>query len=72
MADKIRILVTEYCTETLSDDEKQLLDTKLKEVKICDPAIGSGAFPMGMLNEIYRCRVAIEGKSEKVAEIKNR
>lgn len=70
MSDKVRTLVTEYCTDTLSDDEKQLLDTKLKEVKICDPAIGSGAFPMGMLNEIYRCRVAIEGKSEKVAEIK--
>ena len=26
----------------------------LKEVKICDPAIGSGAFPMGILQEIYQ------------------
>ncbi len=26
----------------------------LYEVKICDPAIGSGAFPMGILNEIYQ------------------
>lgn len=26
----------------------------LKDVKICDPAIGSGAFPMGLLNEIFR------------------
>ena len=26
----------------------------LKEVKICDPAIGSGAFPMGLLNEIFQ------------------
>jgi len=25
----------------------------LKEVKVCDPAIGSGAFPMGILQEIY-------------------
>ncbi len=25
----------------------------LFEVKICDPAIGSGAFPMGLLHEIY-------------------
>jgi len=25
----------------------------LKDVKICDPAIGSGAFPMGLLNEIF-------------------
>lgn len=26
----------------------------LKNVKICDPAIGSGAFPMGLLNEIFQ------------------
>lgn len=32
----------------------------IREVKICDPAIGSGAFPMGLLNELVRCRVAID------------
>jgi len=26
----------------------------LREVKVCDPAIGSGAFPMGILQEIYQ------------------
>lgn len=31
----------------------------LKEVKVCDPAIGSGAFPMGVLNVIYNCRRAL-------------
>ncbi|HMX00899.1 MAG TPA: N-6 DNA methylase [Cyclobacteriaceae bacterium] len=31
------------------------LSKALKEVKICDPAIGSGAFPMGLLNEIFHC-----------------
>lgn len=31
----------------------------IREVKICDPAIGSGAFPMGLLNELVRCRVCI-------------
>jgi adenine-specific DNA-methyltransferase len=31
------------------------LSTALRDVKICDPAIGSGAFPMGLLNEIFRC-----------------
>ena len=36
------------------------LDQKLKEVKICDPAIGSGAFPMGLLKELFLCRGAIE------------
>ncbi len=32
------------------------INDKLKDVKICDPAIGSGAFPMGLLKEIYECR----------------
>ena len=36
-----------------------VLDTALREVKICDPAIGSGAFPMGLLNELWRCREAL-------------
>lgn len=31
----------------------------LDEVKICDPAIGSGAFPMGLLNEMYHCKVLL-------------
>ena len=34
----------------------QFVDERLKEVKICDPAIGSGAFPMGMLKELFLCR----------------
>ena len=33
----------------------QLLDT----VKICDPAIGSGAFPMGLLHEIFAIKEVI-------------
>lgn len=37
----------------------QQLNTILDEVKICDPAIGSGAFPMGLLNEIYHCKLAM-------------
>src|SRR3989338_477131 len=34
----------------------QLLDDKLKNISVCDPAIGSGAFPVGMMNEIIRTR----------------
>ena len=41
----------------------------LKEVKICDPAIGSGAFPMGLLNELFLCRGVIEDFSN-AADIK--
>lgn len=32
------------------------LDDKLAEIKICDPAIGSGAFPVGMMHEIIKGR----------------
>lgn len=41
--------------------EKQLTDMleSLQSVKICDPAIGSGAFPMGLLNLLVNCREAL-------------
>lgn len=46
----------------------------LKEVKICDPAIGSGAFPMGLLNEIFqlvhKLHEANKDKVERVWEFK--
>jgi len=32
------------------------IDTLLAGIKICDPAIGSGAFPVGMLHEIVNTR----------------
>ena len=35
------------------------LDSALESIKICDPAIGSGAFPVGMLNEIVKARRAL-------------
>jgi adenine-specific DNA-methyltransferase len=39
-------------------------------VKICDPAIGSGAFPMGLLNELLHCREVLSGEHYNRAEIK--
>jgi adenine-specific DNA-methyltransferase len=55
--------------------QKQLLsiDRLLDNVKICDPAIGSGAFPMGLLQEIFSIKelIAYEtGKVWKPAEAK--
>ncbi len=35
------------------------LDDALKAITVCDPAIGSGAFPVGMMTEIVRARVAL-------------
>ena len=34
----------------------RLLDETLKDLAVCDPAIGSGAFPMGMMDEIIKAR----------------
>lgn len=42
---------------------EQLLD----QVKICDPAIGSGAFPMGMLQEIFKAKMTLDLTQDKVA-----
>jgi len=33
-----------------------LIDEKLANIKVCDPAIGSGAFPVGMMSEIVKTR----------------
>jgi type II restriction/modification system DNA methylase subunit YeeA len=37
----------------------RLLDDKLADITVCDPAIGSGAFPVGMMQEIVRARSAL-------------
>lgn len=34
----------------------KLIDEKLSDILICDPAVGSGAFPVGMLHEIINIR----------------
>lgn len=56
----------------MSIEMVSLLNHLLKEVKICDPAIGSGAFPMGLLNELLECREVLalrlidEGRKDEV------
>ena len=34
----------------------KLIDDKLRDIKVCDPAVGSGAFPVGMMHEIVKAR----------------
>lgn len=59
--DKIRqfVLTPEEGVAHIPDNKKDKLLNALKNVKICDPAIGSGAFPMGLLNELLKCREAL-------------
>jgi hypothetical protein len=68
--------------QELNPDEKQYAEKNafkiidaLKQVKICDPAIGSGAFPMGLLQEIFNTQIfliELSGYTKKTtdAEIK--
>ena len=65
--DSIRQFATSYDATSLNEELKEVIDQKLKDVKICDPAIGSGAFPMGLLRELYACRKAIEGIDDVTA-----
>ena len=37
----------------------QEIDKALSEIKVCDPAIGSGAFPVGLMHEIVSARLAL-------------
>jgi len=58
-----------------STDESTIekIDHLLDTVKICDPAIGSGAFAMGLLQEIHAIKevIAYELKQAwKPAEVK--
>ena len=62
----IRAFVETHEMQPELEPYREALDTALREVKICDPAIGSGAFPMGLLNELWRCREAVEETSSRV------
>lgn len=70
--DKIRqfVLSPEEGVKDIPENKKPKLLTALKEVKICDPAIGSGAFPMGLLNKLLHCREVLSGDHYDRAEIK--
>ncbi|MBS1737515.1 MAG: DNA modification methylase, partial [Bacteroidetes bacterium] len=53
---------TELTKEEIAFAEKnafKIIDA-LEQVKICDPAIGSGAFPMGLLQEIFNTQIYLQ------------
>lgn len=37
-----------------------LIDQKLSDIRICDPAIGSGAFPLGLLHELVNAMLVLK------------
>lgn len=67
--DKIKDFVINHnCS--LNESEKADILKALLDVKVCDPAVGSGAFPMGMLNELISCTQLLTGESKTRAELK--
>ena len=42
-------------------ENARVVNKALAVVKVCDPAIGSGAFPMGVLNVLFDCRHLLYG-----------
>ena len=51
------IVVPSLQDKTVARQINQLI----KDIKVCDPAIGSGAFPMGVLNVLYHARQHLYG-----------
>ena len=58
--DQERIAVTNLLKKKEVDEilkpEINNINTALDNIKVCDPAIGSGAFPMGLLHEIFTAK----------------
>jgi Alw26I/Eco31I/Esp3I family type II restriction m6 adenine DNA methyltransferase len=64
----IKTLVNSHqLTDKLQEDVNtcKRLNKYLQDVKVCDPAIGSGAFPMGVMNEIFSCRRVLHDNIEE-------
>lgn len=62
---EIENLLKNHYTKPFNNAELEKINQLLDEVKICDPAIGSGAFPMGMLQEIYNLKAVIAYELKK-------
>ncbi|MBD5404697.1 MAG: N-6 DNA methylase [Treponema sp.] len=67
--EKVRNFVLTH-ESSFTEKEKADILNALLEVKVCDPAVGSGAFPMGMLNELLACTQVLIGESKSRAELK--
>lgn len=61
----IELLKKFFQSEKSSKSWFRQLEMHLDKLKICDPAIGSGAFPMGLLHEILSIKELIAYQTEK-------
>lgn len=70
--------ISDFIKYGIREDNKNLIkkhakkiEELLDDVKILDPAIGSGAFPMGMLHEIFNAKLNLDWTLDK-AETKRK
>ena len=66
-ASAIDTLVNTYQIEPILQNKEMAsrLTTLLQNVKVCDPAIGSGAFPMGIMNVLFHTRHTLHAFADK-------
>lgn len=50
-------------------EHARLINEKLKNIRVCDPAVGSGAFVVGMMQEIIHLRAALYPHIEEGARV---
>jgi adenine-specific DNA-methyltransferase len=66
VSDSIRLFIIKRKTDEHILKLVSPLANALRDVKICDPAIGSGAFPMGMLMEIFHVVFELYNANPKI------
>lgn len=57
--EKVREFIETLNIDILNEDERAEIEKRLIKVKICDPAIGSGAFPMGLVNLLSKVFIVL-------------
>ncbi|MBD5503009.1 MAG: N-6 DNA methylase, partial [Lachnospiraceae bacterium] len=56
---KARQFIETLDIDLLNEEERKEIEKRLIDVKICDPAIGSGAFPMGIINLLAKIFIVL-------------
>ena len=64
----IENLIKKHITTDFNKEEIKKVEKLIDTVKICDPAIGSGAFPMGLLQEISGLKAVFHFALDKKPE----
>ncbi len=58
-------LVDEYDASNITISEARELLRKLKQIKVCDPACGSGAYLVGILHELHELTRLLDTRAEE-------